>query len=97
MLQTGIKVQLPKAEAAESQSARNIVITLTDAGKLYLNADEVTVSTLGQKLLPLVGKETDQVVVIKADRSVSLQRTVEVIDIAKAVGAAKFMIATVPK
>jgi biopolymer transport protein ExbD len=97
VLQTGIKVQLPKAEAAETQSPKNIIITLTEAGKVYLNADEVTVSTLGQKLLPLVQKESDQVVVIKADRSVSLQRTVEVIDVAKAVGAAKFLIATVPR
>ena len=97
VMQTGIKVQLPKAEAAESQSGRNIIITLTDTGTLYLNGDQVTLSTLGSKLMGFVGREKDQVVVIKADKTVSLQRTVEVIDIAKAVGAGKFMIATVPR
>ena len=97
VMQTGIKVQLPKAEAAESQSGRNIIITLTDTGNLYLNGDQVTLSTLGSKLMGFVGREKDQVVVIKADKTVSLQRTVEVIDIAKAVGAGKFMIATVPR
>ena len=97
VMQTGIKVQLPKAEAAESQSGRNIIITLTDTGDLYLNGDQVTLSTLGSKLVGFVGREKDQVVVIKADKTVSLQRTVEVIDIAKAVGAGKFMIATVPR
>jgi biopolymer transport protein ExbD len=35
-------------------------------------------------------------VVIKADRTVTLQNTIQVIDIAKAVGAQRFMIATQP-
>jgi biopolymer transport protein ExbD len=52
---------------------------------------------LGSKLASLLGKEQDQVVIIRADRTVSLQRTVEVIDVAKAVGATKFMIATTPR
>ena len=97
VMQTGIKVQLPKAETGEPQSAKNVVITLTDAGKLYLNGEQLDLSTLGPKLSAVIGKEKEQVVIIKADRTVSLQRTVEVIDVAKAVGAAKFMIATAPK
>ncbi len=97
VMQTGIKVQLPKAETGEPQSAKNVVITLTDAGKLYLNGEQLDLSTLGPKLSAVIGKEKEQVVIIKADKTVSLQRTVEVIDVAKAIGAAKFMIATAPK
>lgn len=97
VMQTGIKVQLPKAEMGESQARKNIVVTLTDAGNLYLNGEQLVVSSLGPKLASLIGSDKDQVVVIRADKTVSLQRTVEVIDVAKAVGAAKFMIATTPK
>jgi biopolymer transport protein ExbD len=97
VMQTGIKVQLPKAEMGESQSRKNIIVTLTDAGNLYLNGEQLVVSSLGPKLASLVGSDKDQVVVIRADKTVSLQRTVEVIDVAKAVGAAKFMIATTPR
>jgi biopolymer transport protein ExbD len=97
VMQTGIKVQLPKAEVGEAQSAKNIVVTLTESGNLYLNGEQVLISSLGAKLSSLLGKEQDQVVIIRADRTVSLQRTVEVIDVAKAVGAAKFMIATTPR
>jgi biopolymer transport protein ExbD len=97
VMQTGIKVQLPKAEMGESQSRKNIIVTLTDAGNLYLNGEQLVVSSLGPKLAGLIGGDKDQVVVIRADKTVSLQRTVEVIDVAKAVGAAKFMIATTPK
>jgi biopolymer transport protein ExbD len=97
VMQTGIKVQLPKAEMGESQSRKDITVTLTDAGNLYLNGEQLVVSSLGPKLASLIGSDKDQVVVIRADKTVSLQRTVEVIDVAKAVGAAKFMIATTPR
>ena len=97
VMQTGIKVRLPKAETGEPQSAKNVIVTLTDAGDLYLNGEQVDLSTLGPKLATVIGKEKEQVVIIKADKTVSLKRTVEVIDVAKAVGAAKFMIATTPR
>jgi biopolymer transport protein ExbD len=97
VMQTGIKVQLPKAEMGESESRKNIIVTLTETGNLYLNGEQLVVSSLGPKLAGLIGSDKEQVVVIKADKTVSLQRTVEVIDVAKAVGAAKFMIATTPK
>ena len=93
----GIKVQLPKAQAAEAQSDRQTVITLTQNGKIYLNLDEVTTSTLAQKLIPVLDRNRDQVVIVRADKNVTIQRTVEVVDIAKAVGAQKFMIATEPQ
>lgn len=97
VVSTGIKVQLPRAETGDPQSAKNIILTLTDEGELFLNGEMLTLQTLGAKLSALLGKQPDQVVIIRADRTVSLQRTVEVIDVARAVGAAKFMIATVPK
>ncbi len=92
----GIKVALPKAQASEIQADRQTVITITHGGKLYLNSDEVTTATLAQRLIPVLDKDRSQVVIIRADQEVSLQKAVEVIDIAKGVGAQKFMIATEP-
>lgn len=92
----GIKVALPKAQASEIQADRQTVITITQGGKLYLNTDEVTTATLAQRLIPVLDKNRDQVVIIRADQEVSLQKAVEVIDIAKGIGAQKFMIATEP-
>jgi biopolymer transport protein ExbD len=96
VIQPGIKVQLPKAEMGEAQSLKNITITLTEKGQLFLNVEQVTLENLGKKLSDALGKEGDKVVVIKADKNVTLQNTVQVIDIAKAVGAQRFMIATQP-
>lgn len=96
VIQPGIKVQLPKAETGETQTDKNITVTLTEKGQVYLNSEQITIETLGQKLSSAMQNETDKVVVIKADRNVTLQNTVQVIDIAKAVGASRFMIATQP-
>ena len=94
--QPGLKVQLPRAEAAEALDEQRVVVTLTEKGDLYLNNKAVTMQTLGQHLSSALQKASDQVVVINADRNVSLQSTVQVIDIAKTVGATRFMIATEP-
>ncbi len=96
VIQPGIKVQLPKAETGETQADKNITVTLTEKGQVYLNSELITIETLGQRLSSAMQNEVDKVVVIKADRNVTLQNTVQVIDIAKAVGATRFMIATQP-
>ena len=92
----GVKVQLPKAQSSEMQTDRQTVVTLTNNGRLFLNLDEVSTATLAQKLVPILDADRNQVIIIKADRTVSLQQAVEVIDIAKGVGAQRFMIATEP-
>jgi len=94
--QPGLKVELPRAEAAEALDEQRVVVTLTEKGDVYLNNKSVTMQTLGQHLSSALQKASDQVVVINADRNVSLQSTVQVIDIAKTVGATRFMIATEP-
>lgn len=92
----GLKVALPKAQSGEMQTDRQTVVTIMSSGKLYLNTEEVTTKTLAQKLIPILDRNKDQVVIIKADKDVDLQRAVEVIDVAKGVGAQRFMIATQP-
>jgi biopolymer transport protein ExbD len=96
VIMPGIKVQLPKAQTTEAQTDRNTVITLTGSGRIFLNLDEVTKATLAQKLIPVLDKDRNQVVILKAEKTVSLQSAVDVIDIAKGVGAQRFMIATEP-
>jgi biopolymer transport protein ExbD len=97
VIQPGIKVQLPKAEAAETIDEQRVTVTLTDKGALFVNGKQVLIKTLGQALAQAIGQNKDQVVVIQADKNVSLQSTVQVMDVAKAVGASRFLIATDPK
>lgn len=96
VIQPGIKVQLPKAETGETGTDKNITISVTDKGQVFVNAEQVTLENLGRRLSTALTSDPQMVVVINADRNVTLQNTVQVIDIAKAVGATRFMIATHP-
>jgi biopolymer transport protein ExbD len=96
VIQPGIKVQLPRAETGEPQTERQIVLTITEGGEVFFNNEQVSLADLGGRLLTVLERDPDNVVIIQADRTVSLQNTIEIIDIAKAVGATRFNIATEP-
>jgi biopolymer transport protein ExbD len=96
VIQSGIKVQLPKSVTGEQETQRQIVITVTEKGAIFLNDRQVTTETLGGQLAPLIGENRDKIVIIKADQTVSLQSAVQVMDIAKGVGALRLLIATQP-
>ncbi len=96
VIQPGIKVQLPHAETGEPQTERQVTITVTEGGEIFYNNEQIALADLGARLLPVIERDPENVVIIQADRTVSLQNTIEVIDIAKAVGATRFNIATEP-
>jgi biopolymer transport protein ExbD len=96
VLTPGIKIQVPKAVTGETGTEQSVVITLTEKGTIYLNADRVPLDDLGPRLHMLLSAAKDRVVIVRADRNTNLQSTINVIDIAKAAGATRFMIATEP-
>ena len=97
IVQPGIRVRLPNSETTEVTSEKNITISITREGTYYLNEERVTLSTLPALLQQKFAFGTEQVVVIKADRDVTLQSAVDVMDISKSVGFERFSIATEPK
>ncbi len=96
VVQPGIKVRLPKAATAKTQKISNVFVTITKNGALFLNQKRVTRATLGAGVRRLLKKYPNATVVIKADKDLTLQKTIDVIDIIKLAGAEKFMIATRP-
>ena len=93
-MQPGIKVTLPKAVSADAESSDRIFITVTKNQTIYLNQQQILKSELGVELRDLLSANPERLVVIQADKDISLESTIEVIDIAKVAGAEKFMIAT---
>lgn len=96
VIQTGVKVQLPKAVASEQETRSSIIVSIDAAGGLYLNAQPVSLDELAGGIRTLLASSVDQLIIIQADRSVSLQRAVEAMDAAKAGGGTRFLIATEP-
>ena len=96
VVQPGIKVRLPKAATAKTQKISSILVTITKNGTVFLNQKRVTRSSLAARVRRLLKKSPKATVVIKADKDLTLQKTIEVIDLIKLAGAEKFMIATRP-
>lgn len=94
VVQPGIKVKLPKAASGAQDDADKIYLTVTQRERIYLNQEQVSREDLGAKLRQIFSKTPDKVVVIRADKDLSLEATIRVIDIAKLAGAERFMIAT---
>jgi biopolymer transport protein ExbD len=96
VVQPGIKVQLPKATSAPVETKARIYLTLTADGKIFLNEEQLKKNELGEAVHRRLQQDVDQVVVIQADKRLTLEKAIEVIDIVKLAGAERFVIATSP-
>jgi biopolymer transport protein ExbD len=96
IVQPGIKVKLPRAASGEVEEADKIYLTVTKTEQLFLNGSMVSKQELGARLTALLKQVPDKTVIIRADKDLTLEATVQVIDIAKMAGADKFLIATEP-
>ena len=94
ILQPGIKVELPTTVTTEVSAEKSIVLTIDRSGTIFLNDEQVSRALLPvllrQKLLS-VGRP---ILVLRADRRVTLEEAVSVMDLAKQAGGDKFVIAT---
>jgi len=90
----GIAVKLPHARATAPQVDKEITIYVDSAGKVYMGEQIVPLNMLFAKIKADLSANADRPVVIKADRSVILDKAVNVMDIAKAAGAGKLVLAT---
>lgn len=96
IVQTGIKVDLPKATSAQPESKQQITLTITKSGEAYLNQERVSEGELAAKIRGLLVENPDQMVVIKGDKDLTLETTIRFVDLAKQAGVGRFLIATQP-
>jgi biopolymer transport protein ExbD len=94
MVDEGIKIKLPKAKAAAPQTQQEITVYVDQEGRTYLADKLVPRDKLFKRLKEMIGGQQDRLVVVKADRSVVLNKAVRVMDLAKAAGAARLCLAT---
>jgi len=95
-LETGMRVNLPKAQAAERESLTKVTISVTRDGKLYLDRQQVTQEALGPAVAQRIRENPRVVVVINADERVEYGRVIAAMDAAKKAGAARMAMATRP-
>jgi biopolymer transport protein ExbD len=94
----GVKVVLPKANAAGpvSQRRSDPVLTVTKGNEVYLGSKKIEIANLEaevHKALVDVGSET---LLIRGDKNVLLGAAVDIMSIAKKAGASHIAILTAP-
>lgn len=94
ILQPGIKVDLPEAQVTETVERETLTVTIPVSGGVYLNDVPVSMAELPARLRQELARGTDKDIILRADEDIPFKRAVEVMDIAKQVGASRFLVAT---
>ncbi|MCK5312576.1 MAG: biopolymer transporter ExbD [Desulfobacteraceae bacterium] len=94
MVDEGIKIKLPVAKAAAPQIQEEITVYVDKNGQAFIGENKVSEALLFKKLKEMIGNNKDKLVIIKADRTVVLNKAVKVMDLAKAAGAGRLCLAT---
>ena len=92
-----LDIVLPTATSAEPMIAkvREIVIDVDAGGTLFLSGQPTSLDTLGDLLTRAVANNpTQQEVIIRADRGVSFQPVVDVMDVCNRTGVEKYSVTT---
>jgi len=92
VIQPGLRVRLPRATTKEALSENRINVTITREGAIFLENKPVSL----EELMYTVKGAKNKIILIRADRNVTIDMTVKVMDALKKAGAEKFVIATTP-
>jgi biopolymer transport protein ExbD len=92
MIESGGKVNLPKAVATQSES-RGTTVTLTPKNEIYVNQKRVSEANLEATLKTALDGSADKAVILRGDREVLLGHTVKIMSIIKRAGASEIAIA----
>jgi biopolymer transport protein ExbD len=92
MIESGGKVNLPKAVATQSES-RGTTVTLTPKKEIFVNQKKVNDESLEAVLQEALKSSADKTVILRGDRDVLLGETVRIMSIIKRAGASEIAIA----
>lgn len=93
LVQPGIKVKLPRAQAAETDNEKTLNILIDAQGGVFLDKRRIGLEELKRELSLKIMNKPDLAIVVKGDKEVRYDSVVQVIDAAKQSGAKKFALA----
>ena len=97
LVQSQIQVNLPKASEASNGADENVItIQLAANGAMTVEGKVVKPGRLERELMLRLSKSYKKTVLVQADKTVSIERVVSALDIAKKLGASKVGIGVSP-
>lgn len=91
--QNALPLDLPRASTTVQETPNLPLVSVTRAGKVYLNGKATTLAALGGQLKPLI-KTSGGLVGLRADRSGNYGAVVGVMDIIKKAGGERLALGT---
>ena len=89
LIQSGLKVTLPRTATADAGAEKTIMITIDQAGSVYLEKDQVQIADLKARLLSVVGARPSSPVIIMGDKDVKYDTVVRVLETVKSAGVSR--------
>jgi len=80
LLATGMRVDLPQAEAAPLDPKEPVIVTVRKDGSVYLGSDELPRGALAEALRAKLGNGFDALIHLRGDREASYGQIVAVMD-----------------
>jgi len=91
----GIKINLPQSQDATVVSEEGVSVYIDAKGRLFWKDTLVAPEQLLEKLRAALAEKNERlVIIIKAERSIAIAEVVRVMDIVRAAGAEKLLLAT---
>lgn len=100
LMEHGINVNLPAAQAKKLEKPDSITVSLrkADGGtRLYLENERLTLDQLTERLTTIASRKSDTALILRADKDLKYESVVEVIDRITDAGISKMGLATMAK
>ena len=98
IVQSQLNVDLPSAKAVNTVSDDNLIkVEILKDGNILVQNRNIPLNKLEEELILHLGRAQEKTILVQADKTVPVQKVVDVFDIAKKLGAAKLGIGVVNK
>jgi biopolymer transport protein ExbD len=94
LAEEGIQVNLPRATSAAPREVEEMAVLVDSDGAVHVGGHPVALGELFQAVQERLASDPETVVMVKADRSLVLDRVVQVMDVIKEAGASRLRLAT---
>ncbi|GBG57010.1 biopolymer transport protein ExbD [Sporomusaceae bacterium FL31] len=88
-----IPVNLPQAAAAQQDKPSSINITVLESGNVMFNQEELPIALLAKRVNLEIGKQPDNIFVLRGDKQVPYGQVISVLDELKQAGAHRVSVA----
>lgn len=98
IVQSQLNVDLPSAKAVNTVSEDNLIkVEILKDGKILVQSRNTPLNKLEEELVLHLGRAQEKTILVQADKTVSIEKVVQVFDTAKKLGAAKLGIGVINK